>query len=214
MTTDTPIGGRTVTALLEAVAARQPTPGGGAVAAVTVSLASALGEMVLRYRPRGAGGAGAADHETLDREALETMGRLRASALALADADARAFEKLSALWKLDTDDPRRRAEWPNVVAGAIDAPQRILATGLEVLDLLERVRNCVGTNLRSDLAIAALLARSGAEAAAWNVRVNLPYLGHEGQATLIEQETARSVARAAALSDAIEQTCRGSCEAS
>ncbi len=202
MTTDTPIGGRTVTALLEAVAARQPTPGGGAVAAVTVSLAAALGEMVLRYRP---GGARAADRET-----LETMGRLRASALALADADARAFEKLSELWKLDADEPRRRVEWPDAIAGAIDAPQRILAAGLEVLDLLERVHESVGTNLRSDLAIAALLARSGAEATAWNVRVNLPHLGDEDQATRLEQETARSVARTAALCDAIEQTCRRS----
>ena len=203
MTTDTPIGGRTVTALLEAVAARQPTPGGGAVAAVTVSLASALGEMVLRYRPGGTG----AD-ESQHREVLETMGRLRSTALALADADARAFEKLSALWKLAADDPERRAEWPHAVAGAIDAPQRILATGLEVLEVLDRVRESVGNNLRSDLAIAALLARSGAEAAAWNVRVNLPQVGDEDRAAGLELDTARSLERAAALCDAIEQTCR------
>jgi len=203
VTTDTPIGERTVTALLEAIAARQPTPGGGAVAAVTVSLASALGEMVLRYRPGGTG----AD-ESLHREVLETMGRLRSSALALADADARAFEKLSALWKLGPDDPERLAEWPHAVAGAIDAPQRVLATGLEVLEALDRVRESVGNNLRSDLAIAALLARSGAEAAAWNVRVNLPHLGDKDRVTGLEQETARSIERAVALCDAIEQTCR------
>ena len=188
--------------LLEAIAARQPTPGGGAVAAVTVSLASALGEMVLRYQPP------AAQHETLHREGLETMGRLGSSALALADTDARAFEKLSALWKLGPDDPGRRAEWPDAVAGAIDAPQRILATGLEVLEVLDRVRESVGTNLRSDLAIAALLARCGAEAASWNVHVNLPHLGDKDRAARLGQETDRSVARAAALCDAIEQTCR------
>ena len=192
-----------MTALLEAIAARQPTPGGGAVAAVTVSLASALGEMVLRYRPGGTG----AD-ESLHREVLETMGRLRSTALALADADARAFEKLSALWKLGPDDPERLAEWPDAVAGAIDAPQRILATGLEVLEVLDRVRESVGTNLRSDLAIAALLARCGAEAASWNVHVNLPHLGDKDRAARLGQETDRSVARAAALCDAIEQTCR------
>jgi formiminotetrahydrofolate cyclodeaminase len=200
---DTPIGERTVTMLLEQVAARQPTPGGGAVAAVTVSLASALGEMVLRYRLGDTGADG-----SLHGEALETMGRLGSTALALADADARAFEKLSALWKLSKDDPQRRAEWPDAVAGAIDAPQRILATGLEVLTVLDRVRESVGSNLRSDLAIAALLARSGAEAAAWNVRVNLPQVGDEDRATGLEQDTARSLERAAALCDAIEQTCR------
>ena len=213
MTTHTPdtphtsIGARTVSELLDAVAARQPTPGGGAIAALTVAMSASLGEMVLRYR---IGKAHGATHDALHGEALESLGGLRSTALALADTDARAFERLSALWKLPADDARRRAGWADAVAGAIDAPQQTMATGLAVLELLDRVSPTVGTNLRSDLAIAALLARSGVEAAAWNVRVNLPQLADEAQATDIEQETSRTVVAAEALRDVIERTCRGS----
>lgn len=205
--TPTTFGARTVSDLLDAVAARRPTPGGGAIAAVTVAMAASLGEMVLRYR---IGRPDSAAHDALHREVLESLGGLRSRALALADTDATAFEHLSALWKLPADDQRRQAEWADAVAGAIDAPQRVMAAGLTVLELLDRVSPTVGTGLRSDLAIAALLARSGAEAAAWNVRVNLPQLGNDARACVLQQDTARTMARAQALRDAIERTCRGS----
>lgn len=206
-TTHTSFGATTVSELLDAVAARQPTPGGGAIAALTVAMAASLGEMVLRYR---IGRTDAAAHDALHGETLESLGGLRSTAVALADTDARAFERLSALWKLPADDQRRQAGWADAIAGAIDAPQRTMATGLAVLELLDRMSPTVGTNLRSDLAIAALLARSGVEAAAWNVRVNLPQLADDVRATDIEQETSRTVAGAGALRDAIERTCRGS----
>lgn len=207
MTSHSSFGATTVSELLDAVAAKQPTPGGGAIAALTVAMAVSLGEMVLRYR---IGRSDAAAHDALHRETLDALGELRSTALMLADTDARAFERLSALWKLPADDRRRQAGWADAVAGAIDAPQRIMATGLAVLELLARMSSTVGTNLRSDLAIAALLAGAGVEAAAWNVRVNLPQLADDAQATDLDQDTSRTVARALALSDAIEHTCRGS----
>ena len=45
------------------------------------------------------------------------------------------------------------------------------------------------------LAVAAALARAGAEAAACNVRVNLPQLADEAEAARLEQETARLLER-------------------
>ena len=207
MSMHTTFGARTVSELLDAVAARQPTPGGGAIAALTVAMAASLGEMVLRYR---FGRPDSAAHDALHGEVLESLGGLRSRALALADTDAAAFEHLSALWKLPADDQRRQAEWADAVAGAIDAPQRVMAAGLSVLELLDRVSPTVGTSLRSDLAIAALLARSGVEAAAWNVRVNLPQLADDARAADIEREASRTNDRSHALRDAIERTCRGS----
>ncbi len=83
-----------------------------------------------------------------------------------------------------------------------------MTAGLTVLDALDRVRGTVGTMLRSDLAIAALLAQAGSEAAAWNVRINLPLLGEGAQAADLEQQTARAVARARSLREQVEQSCR------
>ncbi len=205
MMTSTMINEMTVAELLDSVAAKQPTPGGGTVAAVTVATAAALGEMVVRYR---IGKKAAAGHETLHADVLEVLGGLRSAALSLAETDAAAFRRLSALWKLDPDDPQRRAEWTDAVAGAIDAPLQVLTSGLTVLDALDRVRGTVGTTLRSDLAISAVLAQSGTEAAAWNVRINLPLLGDGAQAADLEQETARAVKRARSLRDQVEQSCR------
>jgi len=195
----------TVTRLLDAVAAKQPTPGGGAVAAVTVATAAALGEMVVRYR---IGKKAAAGHKALHTDVADVLSGLRTKALSLAETDAAAFRRLSALWKLDPDDPRRQAEWVDAVTTAIDAPLQVMTAGLTVLDALDRVRGTVGTLLRSDLAIAALLAQSGSEAAAWNVRINLPLLGEGAQAADLQQQTARAVARARSLREQVERSCR------
>ncbi len=205
MTSETTIRELTVTQLLDAVAAKQPTPGGGAVAAVTVATAAALGEMVIRYR---IGKKAAEAHKALHEDVAEVLGGLRSAALSLAETDAAAFRRLAALWKLDPDDARRLAEWVDAVDGAIDAPLQVMTSGLTVLDALDRVRGTVGTMLRSDLAIAALLAQAGSEAAAWNVRINLPLLGEGAQAADLERQTARAVARARSLREQIEQSCR------
>ena len=196
----------TVGELLESVAARRPTPGGGAVAALTAGLAAALGEMVLRYRlgkpPRQA------PHQELHQRALDTLSRLRAAAPRLADADVEAFDRLSALWKLDPGDERRRREFPGAVEAAIAAPRKVIEASLEALEALHGVRDSAGKRLRSDLAIAALLAQAAAEAAAWNVRVNLPQVADRSQAARLETETAAALRRAGALRAEIEQACQ------
>ena len=205
MTSDMTIGELTVAQLLDAIASKQPTPGGGAVAAVTVATAAALGEMVVRYR---IGKKAAEPHKALHADVTEVLGGLRSASLSLAETDAAAFRRLSALWKLDPDDPARQGGWVDAVAGAIDAPLQVMTAGLTVLDALDRVRGTVGTMLRSDLAIAAVLAQAGSEAAAWNVRINLPLLGEGAQAADLQQQTASAVARARSLREQVEQSCR------
>jgi formiminotetrahydrofolate cyclodeaminase len=192
--------------LLDSIAARQPVPGGGAVAALTAALSSALGRMVVEY---SRGKKSAAGHEAAHAEILSALTALQAAALALADADARAFTGLSGLWKLKPDDPRRRAEWAGAVAACIDAPNRVMDATLETLDCLERLSASVGANIRSDLAISALLAQAGAEAAACNVRINLPLLADAAAARRIEAETARRLELAASRRIAVAEACRG-----
>jgi formiminotetrahydrofolate cyclodeaminase len=190
--------------LLDSIAARQPVPGGGAVAALTAALAAALGRMVVEY---SRGKASAAGHEALQDDALSRLSGLQAAALNLADADAEAFATLSGLWKLEPDDPRRRAEWAGAVAAAIDAPRRVAESSLEALDLLDRLSESTGANIRSDLAIAALLAQASTEAAACNVRINLPLLEDPAQAERLAAETAEKIERAGRFRDRIMHAC-------
>ncbi|MCZ6851700.1 MAG: cyclodeaminase/cyclohydrolase family protein [Planctomycetota bacterium] len=194
---------RTVGQLLEMVAAKTSAPGGGAVAALTTALAAALGQMVGHF---SAGRSDTAEHKELHQEALRTFEQLRKASIDLADADAEAFSRLSELWKLKRDDERRRADWPDAVAAAIEAPRRVMETSLGTLHLLDRLVGTTNTNLRSDLAIAALLAEAACRAAAYNVRVNLPLLQDRAQAGQFEVETANMLLRARHLCETIEQS--------
>ncbi len=161
----------TVEEFADRLAARTPTPGGGAVAAVTAAHAAALGSMVLEFT---VGKERWAAHEDGNRRALARLGELRAAALTLADRDAAAYGALNALWKLPKDDPARTRAWDAAVAEAIDAPQAILDLAAEVAGACARLGASTNPNLASDLAIAVDLARAAARAAAHNVEVNLP----------------------------------------
>ena len=160
----------------DALAARTPAPGGGAVAAVTLAHASALGSMVLEFT---AGKPAFAAHEGANAASLRRLGELRHAALALADRDAAAYSALNALWRLPKDAPARHgAAWDDAVAEAIDAPQAILEAAAEVASTCAGMAARTNPNLASDLAIAVDLARVAARAAAHNVAVNLPSVRH------------------------------------
>ena len=172
----TPMTIRTLTVeqFSDALAARTPVPGGGAVAAVTLAHAAALAGMVIEFT---LGKPAFAAHEDALRAAAARLAAIRAEALALADRDAAAYGALNALWKLPKDAPERAARWHAAVAEAIDAPQAILDLSAVVAATCGTLAGRTNANLASDLAIAADLARLAARAAAHNVRVNLPSVG-------------------------------------
>lgn len=169
--------------LLRSVAAKQPAPGGGAVASVVAALACALGRMVLGFSKPRAGDAG---HEDLLRSAAGRLEALSTRAIELGDEDAAATERLLGLWKLPPDDPHRRATWDAAVRDAIAAPRELLGLTVEILETAESLAGRSNAHLRSDLAIAAVLAEAAARAAIWNIRVNVPQLGDAGGAAVLE----------------------------
>lgn len=165
--------GRQFDELLESIAAREPTPGGGAVAAMMASLASAVLEMVATY---SIGPRRLTEHRDDLETAIQSLCQLRSEALQLADEDIAAYERLNALFKLDRDDPVRKAAWLSAVRGAIEAPQRTMRLASALIDLSAELQRKTSRMLRSDLAIAAIGAEAALRAAAWNVRINLPML--------------------------------------
>lgn len=196
---------QSVAELLSAIGAKAPTPGGGAVASLTAASGAALGLMVVAYSE---GRRTLAEHAALHEEARRTLETLRERAIRLADADAEAYGRLNALWKLDEADERRRREFAPAVRGAIEVPAEVLDVCLDMLDLFQRLGGRVNRMLLSDLAIAALLAEAGARAASWNVHVNLPLLDDAAEAERLAAETARLLARARERLEAIETACR------
>lgn len=165
---------QTLSELLEAIAAKQPTPGGGAVAPIVGALASALAQMVVAY---SAGKKQFAEHEPSLREAIGRLERGRAALLELAEEDASAYGVVNELMKLPKDDPRRCRDLPGDAELAAQAPLATLAGAVALLRLFESLAPITNRNLKSDLAIAAILAEASAQASAQNVRINLPLLG-------------------------------------
>lgn len=189
---------------LDAVASKQPTPGGGAVASVVAALAGALGCMVLVYSQ---GKKSLAEHAASHQKALSSLGELGRRAMKLAEDDATAYARLNALWKLDKSDPKRLAEFPEAVEQAIAAPHAVLHVCMEILLQLRDLCGTTNTMLASDLAMAAILAEAGARSAAWNVRINLPLLDDARTREVFAQTIEKSLSAAASLCRDVESHC-------
>jgi len=197
---------QTLREVLDSIAAKSPTPGGGAVASIACSLGASLAEMVLNY---SVGRKSLAAHDQLHRDALKAMMELRFRALDLAQADAAAYAAMNAVWKLDASDPRRRAELPAAAEQAIQPPAQIAQCGLEILRILANLTGKTNVALNSDLAIAAILADAAVRAAMWNVEINLPLLTDETKLAAWLRTISESLAESQKLCAAVEQQCRG-----
>lgn len=191
--------------LLDALAARSPAPGGGAAASAVGALGAALGRMVVAYSQ---GKKSLADHQQLIESAATRLDRARALFVQLAAEDAAAYAELNALQRLPAEDPDRIAREPGAIDACVGAPRAALAAANDLLRLLEDLCGRSNTHLRSDLAIAAVLAEAAAASAAWNVRINLPLVTDEGHRALLAEESEHGVAEARSRRDAIESACR------
>lgn len=153
-----------VAGFLDAVAAVEPAPGGGAVSAVTVGLAAALTAMAAGFST-----ARLPDAEAMAGEAEA----LRRRAAPLADDDAAAYTAVLAAFALPRDDPARRDAVRRALGHAADVPLEIAEVGAAVLALATRVEREGNPNLRGDAATARLLAAAAVRSAATLVELNL-----------------------------------------
>lgn len=156
---------------MDASAAKQATPGGGAAAALTGALASSMGEMVLNYSVNKKG----LEHFQSElKPVLERLHNARMVCQQMVVEDQQAYHEVARLRKLAAEDPERSAKWSEAVLTAIRVPQTTAATCVAVLELCDQVVMFVNPHLLSDLAVAADLAMAAARCAIYSVRINLP----------------------------------------
>ena len=136
---------------LDAVPARTPAPGGGAVAAVTLSLAAGLTAMAARF---------AADDWPRRAEVVGRAEELRARAEPLADADAEAYGAFMA----DRTD--------ETVERIVAIPFELAVVAAEVAELAVAVAAEGNPNVTGDAAAGADLAAAVASIAARLVEIN------------------------------------------
>jgi formiminotetrahydrofolate cyclodeaminase len=133
------LSGQSVAELLTALGEKTPAPASGVATAVAGALAAALVELAGRF-------AG-------DDEAVERAVSLRDRLLGLADEDAAAYTAFMA--------DRTAATRARIVA----VPEGMAAAADEVAELADRVRGQLKSSVGGDAEVAAMLARSAAQAA-------------------------------------------------
>ena len=152
-------------AFLDGVAKREPTPGGGSVAAAVGALAVALSRMVVSY---SAGKRTGDDEAAQAKHAADQLAHADRMLRRLVSEDAAAYRSYMAARK--SGDPDEQAQATGV---AIAVPLEIAAVACSALAVLDRFKEASNRNLVSDLGIAALLTEASVQAAAYNIRINL-----------------------------------------
>ncbi len=173
----------------EALASEQPTPGGGAAAAVAASLAASLTAMVVRL---SLGRAKYADHADLHQEAQAASDAARVRFLELADDDAAAYAAYRAARSLPhataAEEGARAAATRDAARSATAVPLEVVRACHAQIELVDRAAGRTNLYVGSDLEVAALLLDAAARSAAVNVRANLGAIGDDGYASAVTAE--------------------------
>lgn len=180
------IGDMTIASFVAALAARQPTPGGGASAAITAAIACATAAMACRYTTGDKWPAVTAEAESL---ALR-LDSWRDDALRFADADATAYAAVGVANK--TKDTAVIAA---AVTAAATVPAGLIALCGQVAEACQAFRPRCNPWLVSDIDTALHLIAGAARAARRTLIINRP------PDTLIDQAN-RTIAALSAMESA------------
>ena len=156
----------TVREFLSALASDSPTPGGGTGAAVAGAMGAALVRMLAVLtvgRPKYA------SSEPLMKAVAEGASEGVERLLGLADEDARAYEAVSAAYRMPKATEAEQAARKEAVQAAV----RVMEQCLETLGLAKNAVAQGNRNAVSDGAAGAELSRAAMVVASYNVRINL-----------------------------------------
>jgi len=159
---------------LERLGSGDPTPGGGTAAAVVGALGAALIEMTANLtigKPR------LADVQEQARSIEARAADLRRRLEQLGDADAEAFDKVTAAYKLPRADDGQKATRAEAIQLALhtaaDVPMETARVAADVVELAEQAAPLLNPAVISDVLVGALLAQAALNGAALNVEINL-----------------------------------------
>jgi methenyltetrahydrofolate cyclohydrolase len=159
---------------LDQLASAEPTPGGGAAAALSGAQAAALASMVARLT------LGKADYVAVQAEIEELLRQteqLRALFQQLMQDDSEAYATFSRALKLPRGTAEEKAARTRAVQSALAqaalVPLDVAECAATLLRLCQRIAEIGNVNLLSDIAVSAALATAAGTGAAWMVRVNL-----------------------------------------
>lgn len=199
----------TLSAFLASLGSSAPAPGGGAASALAGALAASLAEMVAQLT------AGRPKYAAVDERVRVMIAHLqtaRARLVQLMADDERAFQAVSAAYKLPKADEAERASREAAIQRALGAamqpPLAVMSTVCDVLALAEEIARIGNGTVVSDAGCAAILGEAAVRAAALNVLANVVLLRDQAAAADARQQVADVEARALALCQQTMETVR------
>ncbi len=158
---------------LQNLAARQPTPGGGSVAALAAASAAALIGMVSIYTT----GSKWSDREIRMMDLHEKATGWRRRALELAQEDEVAFAAVGAAYGLpretDAETAARKGAIQVALIGAALPPVRTAELAGEMIEAAEELVENSNPNVLSDVGVASAMAEAAISSAILNIAINL-----------------------------------------
>lgn len=194
----------TVSAFLEELSSKRPTPGGGGAAALGGAQGVALGEMVINLT---LGKKKYADVEEEMQLLLVKLEGMRAEFLRLADEDARVFAPLAAAYGLPsgTEEEKKHKEEileTHLLAASL-VPKAVMEQAVEAIKIME-ILAYKGSRLAvSDVGVGVSFLRSALLGAKMNVSINTKFMKQRETAEQMDQEAYMLAETGMKLSDEI-----------
>lgn len=200
MSDDARFGSMTVGGFLDAMASSDPTPGGGAAAAVAGATGAALISMVGRLT---IGKTGFEDLQERMAALVERAADARTEFVALGERDAEAFESVMTAFRMSKgSDVEKAARDEAIQRGLEHAAGVPLEIGRRAVDLMELAEDATAMgnpNAASDGMSAAGLLFAAVIGARANVEINASSLKDEGRRQALLDEVAAIRQRAEVL---------------
>ncbi|HBT18859.1 MAG TPA: hypothetical protein DEA52_02240 [Clostridiaceae bacterium] len=185
-----------------------PTPGGGAAAALSASLAAALTSMVFNLTIDK---KAAKDYDTsvvtAMKDARMATDRFRERYLELMEEDANAFDALMAGFAMKKETEEEKSARKEAIAKAkvkvLEIPLTLVRESFEMYEALKIATEYGNKNAISDAGVGAILIHSAIEGAALNVFINLAGEAVSDENIKIKEETDSLVEKSKALKEDI-----------
>ena len=185
--------------LVESLAKKSPTPGGGAAAAMAGCMGTSLFLMTVRFSQ---GKKANADREQDLARVEALLSDYLQRMMPMAERDCRSFDLVSAAYGMakesDEEKTLRDKAIQEAMVGAMVVPEETQVMVRDVFVAMAEIVECIGKQIVSDLASGAALLLAAAEGAFLNVRINAAYLTNRDLA-------ASTMARATSVRDEIRR---------
>jgi len=183
------LGDKSINDFLKELSSSAPVPGGGSVAALSASLASALTAMVANLT---IGKKGFEEVNDEMEKISQESSHYREKFLKDIDKDAEAFNKVMDAFKLPKSIPEEIDKRKQVIQeefkNAALVPLEVAKDAVKLMEFTSKVVEKGNNNAISDGAVATMMARTAVLGALYNVKINLQSIKDEDFVSQISKQ--------------------------